>query len=688
MRARLTKKRLLIFVALLLITTVSVAAALNYVGSIGLKFNVNSGRIFTFAAGGDHSFGTAFQNSLNKLQTVNPDFYIALGDLSYSGQEQNWCNTFKANFNNIEIITGNHDSGEDASGNINLYAQYCPFTFSTYVSSTNCGTANQSIKCYGKEYYFDFPKSNPIARFILISPGVNQVYDGTGTWTYNVGSARYNWVASAIDDARTKSLRWVIVAMHKDYISAGGHGNEIGSDLFNLLVNKKVDLVLQGHSHNYQRSKQVAVNTNCSSVPITYNSACVVDDGAEGQYLKGAGTVWSILGTFGQGFAGISTNLNWFAATNSATHGFTKFSVFADRIEAQFINADGTFTDAFKIVSSPPLTTFLRNPVTPLLLGHTEPDVIQIGTTFYLYFRNDSSAGASIGVATSTDGLSWHDVGIILTKSTNGWDSAEVISPSVIEVNNTFYLYYEADDASNVGHRAIGLATSTSPTGPFTKLPNPVLGPTASWEATIVGTPAAAQIGSKFFLFYHGFQGGSDRGGVAYSNDLISWSKEPNNPILNLGSSGAWDSVKVAPSDTYVSGSNVWVFYEGYNGTAWRIGIATGSPDPSDGRIKSLTKQPSPVIDLGAPGSWDSKTVQLPSIISVGTEIWLYYSGNDGLAFRLGRAVASISLLSGITSATVGEAPFGGAILVAALGFRKHRQNIDFTKPTNVGVGV
>ena len=52
-----------------------------------------------------------------------------------------------------------------------------------------------------------------------------------------------------------------------------------------------------------------------------------------------------------------------------------------------------------------------KNPTSPLQLGHTEPEVIRVNRTFYLYYRTDSS----IAVANSTNGTNWTDPGIVLT---------------------------------------------------------------------------------------------------------------------------------------------------------------------------------------------------------------------------------------------------------------------------------
>ena len=65
---------------------------------------------------------------------------------------------------------------------------------------------------------------------------------------------------------------------------------------------KEVDLVLQGHDHNYQRSKQLTCAT-----PDVYVAACVADDGADNAYGKGSGSVVEIAGVF----PGVSNGCLW-----------------------------------------------------------------------------------------------------------------------------------------------------------------------------------------------------------------------------------------------------------------------------------------------------------------------------------------------------------------------------------------
>jgi hypothetical protein len=304
------------------------------------------------------------------------------------------------------------------------------------------------------------------------------------------------------------------------------------------------------------------------------------------------------------------------------------------------------------------LSTFSRHSRSPVLLGHTEPDVVRLGSTsWYMFYRNDNTSKPSIGLMTSSNGLNWTEHGTILSASSSGFDSAEVIAPTVLFENGTWYLWYECDDASNPGLRRIGVATATNPIGPWTKR-GIALQSIGGWEGTggLLGTPAISKVGSRYCLWYHGFRDGADRLGVAYAdNPLGPWTREPNNPLLNIAGegSGVWDCCKVAPSSVIVYGNSgrFILFYEGWDGTQehiwhWRVGIADGQVDPVDDRIKSLTRRtadpPNPVINLGLSGSADSVTSQVPSALIVGNQVWCYYSGNDGAAFRVCLGVANI----------------------------------------------
>ncbi len=134
--------------------------------------------------------------------------------------------------------------------------------------------------------------------------------------------------------------------------------SEISADYFNLLVAKRVDLVLQGHEHNYQRSKQLRHGPGCTVVPSgTTNAACIADDGADGEYAAGEGPVLVIDGTGGNALYEVSSadpEAGYFARMMGSnvqpTKGFTRISVSETALTGEYVPAAGSgFTDAFAI---------------------------------------------------------------------------------------------------------------------------------------------------------------------------------------------------------------------------------------------------------------------------------------------------------------------------------------------------
>jgi hypothetical protein len=292
----------------------------------------------TFAAAGDHGSSEATAASLHALANSGATFYLALGDLSYgpARAEASWCELVRSNLGTnypFELVSGNHDEG--SNGSIDKFASCLP---------DRMGARGR----YGAEYYFDY---GTLLRVIMIAPGVTI---GGESYQYVQGSSHYAWLTRRIDEARAAGIPWVIVGMHKVCITVGEKKCEIGLDLMNLLISKRVDLVLQGHDHTYQRSKQLT----CAFTDRFVDS-CVVDAGSRDTYIKGAGAVFVIAGAFGQSFYKIDTRdpeagyfATWMGAGANPTYGFVKYSVTPERISARYVGTSGgTFTDSFSIVS-------------------------------------------------------------------------------------------------------------------------------------------------------------------------------------------------------------------------------------------------------------------------------------------------------------------------------------------------
>jgi hypothetical protein len=317
---------------------------------------------FTFAAAGDFNQTSETGASLASLATSGTDFFLALGDLSYGnvGEETIWCDFVKSYVGSsypFELISGNHEE-DNSDGFIRSFAACLP----DHLGSTGD---------YAVEYYFDY---QGLVRVIMIAP--NLTISGVN-YEYTQGNSHYNWLSSKIDEARAQGIKWVVVGMHKVCITMGEKDCEIGSDLMNLLTSKRVDLVLQGHDHVYERSKQLTCVTEGS-----FSASCVADDGADDAYTQGAGTVFVVAGMVGTGLYTITTGdaeagyfAKWMGDNINPTHGYLKFAVSQNQISAQFVRTSGgSFSDSFTITSGggnppdtvpPAVVTTLRPLTTP-----------------------------------------------------------------------------------------------------------------------------------------------------------------------------------------------------------------------------------------------------------------------------------------------------------------------------------
>ncbi|MFD5277952.1 PKD domain-containing protein [Pseudarthrobacter sp. NPDC058362] len=297
-------------------------------------------------AAGDYSASAAAAGVLAGIGAVKPDLNLALGDLSYgtTGAEQSWCDLVTANTGAgfpFELVSGNHESNGQ-NGNINDFGACLPNQLPGLVGT------------YGRQYYVDVPQQDPMARFIMISPGIPFP---EGTWDYSAGSVRYNWTAAAIDGARSASIPWVVVGMHTPCLSIGQYGCVAGSAVTNLVLNKKVDLVLNGHEHLYQRSKQLGTGGGCTAVvPGTYQAGCVRD--ADNALSKGAGTVFATVGTGGVALRDVNTAdpeapyfASYSALNASPSHGFLQLQFTETSLNARFVATNGSFADAFGITT-------------------------------------------------------------------------------------------------------------------------------------------------------------------------------------------------------------------------------------------------------------------------------------------------------------------------------------------------
>ncbi len=364
--------------------------AIIFILFVTSSFSATAFADFTFGTAGDFSAGTTFVNNIKKIGDLsnpnradNIDFFMVLGDLSYTDipggysgytpPESGWCQAVKDYLNTgagkpsrdtfgetypFQVISGNHEDDVPAALIDNFTKPTClPNRMTNAVINTSyTGTTGDN---YGKEYYFDYPSTGtPLARFIQI--GANLNFTNGGSYSYSsTTSPHFIWLSNAITSARNAGIPWIIVTNHENCISTGTKSCSISQSLFTYLTGKdssgrqRADLILEGHDHNYQRSKQLACGTDG-----VYDATCV--KGTGGSFTKGNGAVLLISGTGGNGLYTINTGLaetNYFEAWSGSninpSYGFTKIDVSPTTIRANFVPTSGTFADSFTITSGP-----------------------------------------------------------------------------------------------------------------------------------------------------------------------------------------------------------------------------------------------------------------------------------------------------------------------------------------------
>jgi len=172
-----------------------------------------------------------------------------------------------------------------------------------------------------------------------------------------------------------------------------------------------------------------------------------------------------------------------------------------------------------------------------------------------------------------------------------------------------------------------------------TKPPLLSLGPQGSWESVDVLAPSVLEHNGRKWLYYSGFDGRTWRTGLATSQDGGTWARDANNPIIDVGNKGSYDSHYIAGNGDAVRIDGRTYFY--YQATCGDLSYAAIALAVSkDGRTFEKTPN-APVLTPGSTGSWDEGAVADPNVISFNGKLYMYYLGQDRLLEqRLGLAVS------------------------------------------------
>jgi hypothetical protein len=194
-----------------------------------------------------------------------------------------------------------------------------------------------------------------------------------------------NWLKN---DLAANTLPWTVVYFHHPPYTKGSHDSDTETELLDMRANLvpvfeqyRVDLVLSGHSHSYERSYLIKGHMGLAD---SFTDAMKVDGGSgklPEPYLKTspeyAGTVYSVAGCSGK-LSGISPG--WphkamFYSTNTKV-GSLVIDVDGNSLTVKFVDKDVNVADEFTIrkETANPMTSVPPGPAHKGLVMGTRAD--------------------------------------------------------------------------------------------------------------------------------------------------------------------------------------------------------------------------------------------------------------------------------------------------------------------------
>jgi predicted phosphodiesterase len=236
---------------------------------------------FSFLAFGDSSAGGSEQLQLAaQMGKFDPAFVLHLGDTVESGLDADadaqYFRPYAGLMSRVPFfqVLGNHDYGKDsrtAAGRGFIKENYVPF---------------HSVPLTGlPPHYYFFDVGN--ARFFVLDANA---FDGARfAPSLEPGSKQYKWLEYYL--GKTEKA-WKFVAVHEPVYSTGAHGPieaEVKA-LEPLLLKYKVDVVFQGHDHDYERTVPLNMGQPDEADGIVY---VTLGGGGSTLYIQRRNEEWS-----------------------------------------------------------------------------------------------------------------------------------------------------------------------------------------------------------------------------------------------------------------------------------------------------------------------------------------------------------------------------------------------------------
>ncbi|HEX5921995.1 MAG TPA: metallophosphoesterase [Nitrososphaeraceae archaeon] len=245
---------------------------------------------FNFATAGDFSCSANTEKMVANIEKKDPELVLALGDLSQHSTADCWFDIMSPFKGKMMMTFGYHDV-KDGILKLNQYKD-----------------AFGLDKLY---YSFDYKR----VHFIVMST----------LSEFDVNSDQYKFIEKDLKAAsENENTDWIVVTNYGPfYTSPSAHPakNDIRNIYHPLFDRYGVDLVLNGHNHNYQRTYPLTFNVDKTSKPTITNAFTTGYNG------NNDGIVYAIVGTAGEGFHPLQGRESYMATQFEGKFGFLNIEI-------------------------------------------------------------------------------------------------------------------------------------------------------------------------------------------------------------------------------------------------------------------------------------------------------------------------------------------------------------------------
>lgn len=334
--------------------------------------------------------------------------WLTLGDNAYTQGTDAQFNTEFFQIYQTDImknavlwpVPGNHDYNNGAS-TATTVPYYSYFSTPTNAEAGGMASGNPAY------YSYDYGNIHFLALDSYGTVGGKKMYDTTGTQCL--------WIKS---DLAATNKRWKVAYWHHPPYTMGSHNSDTESDLvkvhtdfIRVLERLGVDLILCGHSHDYERTRLInghygneasfsAASHNISTSSGLYDGSSNSCPYMKDSVIQKKGTVYVVAGSSGQ-LGGTQSSFPHAAMyySNATNGGSLVMDVNANRLDMKWLCADGSIRDKFTMFKDVnKIKTFTVTPTQTTIISASWPGN---------YIWSNTATTSSISVTTSVNTTFW-----------------------------------------------------------------------------------------------------------------------------------------------------------------------------------------------------------------------------------------------------------------------------------------